>query len=284
MGAVPTIIVCVDVRGDVADHGLEVRHVTVRFGGILALEDVSLTVRPGEVLGIIGPNGAGKTTLFNVVCGFVRPARGAVVFQGATHDRARPYRLAGLGVGRTLQGLGLFPGLTALQNVMAGATTRARAGFWSALGGLPRSAHDEAALAARARSALSRLGVTEGIDRLPSTLPYAVQKKVALARALVAEPSILLLDEPGSGLSDKEMSDLGTLIRHLAHDDGLAIALVEHHMDLVMSVCDNVVVLELGRVIAYGTPDEVRADPAVTAAYLGEEAPAEVDHIDVTDG
>jgi branched-chain amino acid transport system ATP-binding protein len=265
-------------------RGLEVRNVTVRFGGILALEDVSITVAPGEVVGIIGPNGAGKTTLFNVVCGFVRPTRGSVVFNGTVQEHVRPHRLAAHGVGRTLQGLGLFPGLTAEQNVVAGATTRARAGFWSALGGLPRSSHDEADLAGRARSILAGLGVREGLSRLPATLPYAVQKKVALARVLVAEPSILLLDEPGSGLSDAEMSDLGLLIRQLA-GEGLAIALVEHHMDLVMSVCDRVVVLELGRVIASGTPDEVRADPAVTAAYLGEEATGPVDHVDdVIDG
>ncbi|HVM67792.1 MAG TPA: ABC transporter ATP-binding protein [Acidimicrobiales bacterium] len=270
--------------GGLADRGLEIRNVTVRFGGILALEDVSVTVAPGDVVGIIGPNGAGKTTLFNVICGFVRPTRGAVRFHGDVQERVRTHRLAELGVGRTLQGLGLFPGLSAQQNVVAGATTRARAGFWSSLGGLPRSTHDEAELAARARSTLAALGVTTGLDRLPATLPYGVQKKVALARVLVAEPSILLLDEPGSGLSDAEMSDLGVLIRRLAAD-GLAIALVEHHMDLVMSVCDRVVVLELGRVIAEGTPDEVRADPAVTAAYLGEEATGPVDHVDdVIDG
>jgi branched-chain amino acid transport system ATP-binding protein len=268
----------------VADRGLDIRSVTVRFGGILALEDVSVHVRPGEVVGIIGPNGAGKTTLFNVVCGFVRPSRGTVAYNGEAQERIHPYRLAGAGVGRTLQGLGLFPGLTALENVIAGATTRSRAGFWSALGGLPRSAHDESALAERARTTLADLGIIDSVDRLPATLPYAVQKKVALARTLVAEPRILLLDEPASGLSNAEMADLGALIRRLAERDGLAIALVEHHMDLVMSVCDRVVVLELGRVIADGTPDEVVADPAVAAAYLGEEATGPVDHIDVSDG
>jgi len=255
----------------------------VHFGGILALESVSVQVRPGEVVGIIGPNGAGKTTLFNVVCGFVRPSSGEVSYGGVPHQRIRPYQLAAAGVGRTLQALGLFPGLTALENVMAGATTRSRAGFWSALGGLPRAAHDEDALAERARGALAGLGITSDVDRLPATLPYAVQKKVALARALVAGPKILLLDEPASGLSNTEMSDLGSLIRRMAEDDGLAIALVEHHMDLVMSVCDRVVVLELGRVIASGTPDEVVVDPAVAAAYLGEEATGPVDHVDAGD-
>ena len=255
----------------------------MHFGGILALEDVSVQVRPGEVVGIIGPNGAGKTTLFNVVCGFVQPSRGVVSYDGQPQHRVRPDHLASAGVGRTLQALGLFPGLTALENVMAGATVRSRAGFWWALGGLPRAAHDDAALADRARAALAGLGVVDDIERLPATLPYAVQKKVALARALVAGPKILLLDEPASGLSNAEMSDLGSLIRRMAQGDGLAIALVEHHMDLVMTVCDRVVVLELGRVIASGTPDEVVVNPAVAAAYLGEEATGPVDHVDADD-
>jgi branched-chain amino acid transport system ATP-binding protein len=254
-----------------AELGLEIEDVTVHFGGVVALDEVSLSVRPGEVVGVIGPNGAGKTTLFNVVCGFVRPTTGTVILDGAVQGRIHPHRLASLGVGRTLQGLGLFPGLTALENVMAGATIRSHAGFWSALGGLPRSSRDEDALAERARAALDDLGVDAG-GQLPATLPYAVQKKVALARALVSEPRVLLLDEPASGLSNAEMTELGSLIRRLAEENRLAIALVEHHMDLVMSVCDRVVVLELGRVIASGSPAEVKADPAVTAAYLGEEA------------
>jgi branched-chain amino acid transport system ATP-binding protein len=273
----------VEKQGATAELGLEVRDVRVHFGGVVALDDVTVEVRPGEVVGIIGPNGAGKTTLFNVVCGFVRPTTGSVRFDGAVQERAQPDHLASLGVGRTLQGLGLFQGLTALENVMAGATTRSRAGFWSALGGLPRSSRDEAALAGRARAALAALGVVDAVDRLPATLPYAVQKKVALARALVSEPRVLLLDEPASGLSNAEMAELGSLIRRLAEDDRLAIALVEHHMDLVMSVCDRVVVLELGRVIASGTPEEVQVDPAVTAAYLGEEATAARGEVVVTD-
>ena len=257
--------------GASAGDGLVVEGLTVSFGGLRALDELGLRVGPGEVVGVIGPNGAGKTTLFNVVCGFVRPTTGTVKFNGDPQGRIHPHRLASLGVGRTLQGLGLFPGLTALENVMAGATIRSRAGFWSALGGLPRSSRDEDALAERARAALGDLGV-EARGQLPATLPYAVQKKVALARALVSEPRVLLLDEPASGLSNAEMTELGSLIRRLAEENRLAIALVEHHMDLVMAVCDRVVVLDFGQVIAEGTPEEVKADPAVTRAYLGEEA------------
>jgi len=266
----------------VAQGGLEVVNVTVRFGGLTALDRVSLEVRPGEVVGIIGPNGAGKTTLFNVACGFVRPSRGNVRYDGVTLSGHRPDRLAGLGISRTLQALGLWHGLTVLENVMAGAASRARAGFWSGLSGLPHSQADEAALAVRARASLAELGIEEFALRLPTTLPYAVQKQVALARALVSEPRLLLLDEPASGLSAAEMTDLGARIRALRGRMG--VALVEHHMDLVMSVCDRVIVLELGQVIASGTPAEVKADPLVTSAYLGEEATAATGPVGAGDG
>jgi len=257
----------IDTAGDA---GLAVENVTVLFGGLSALDEVSLEVRPGEVVGIIGPNGAGKTTLFNVVCGFVRPSSGRVRYGGTVVTRIRPERLAALGIARTLQALGLWPGMTVLENVMAGATVRSRAGLGWALSGLPPSVRDERALAGRAMAVLDELGVAEIAGRLPGTLPYALQKRVSLARALVSEPRLLLLDEPASGLSSAEMASFGRQIRTLAGRMG--IALVEHHMDLVMTVCDRVVVLELGRVIASGPPEVVKADPAVTAAYLGEEA------------
>ena len=267
--------------GNVTQGGLEVVNVTVRFGGLTALDRVSLEVRPGEVVGIIGPNGAGKTTLFNVACGFVRPSAGSVRYEGRTLGGHRADRLVGLGISRTLQALGLWHGLTVLENVMAGATNMSRAGFWSGLSGLPRSVTDEAALATRARAELAELGIEEFALRLPTTLPYAIQKQVALARALVSEPRLLLLDEPASGLSSAEMADLGERIRTLRGRMG--VALVEHHMDLVMSVCDRVVVLELGQVIASGTPAEVQADPLVTSAYLGEEATAATGPVGASD-
>jgi branched-chain amino acid transport system ATP-binding protein len=250
--------------------GLEVDAVTVRFGGLTALDGVSFNVGLGEVVGVIGPNGAGKTTLFNVACGFVRASSGRVTYDGRTLGHHRPDQLRGLGIARTLQGLGLWPGLTVLENVMVGVP--ARAGFAAGLLGLPRSAGDERRVAAAARATLAELGIDDAADRHPSTLPYAVQKQTALARALASEPRLLLLDEPASGLSADEMSDLGARIG--SRRDRMGVALVEHHMDLVMAVCDRVVVLELGRVIAVGTPAEVQANPAVTTAYLGEEAAA----------
>ena len=244
------------------------RDVTVTFGGITALDSVSLTALPHRVVGVIGPNGAGKTTLFNVACGFVVPDTGTLSWRDHELHRLRPHQLAGLGIARTLQGLGLFDHLTVLDNVVVGADRHARAGFWSGLLGLPRSGRDERELRERAGAVLDELGIAAYAGRLPGSLPYAVRKKVSLARALVAEPELLLLDEPASGLSADEMDGLGELIRGLA--DRMTVLLVEHHMDLVMEVCDDIVVLDFGRVIATGSPAEVRDDPAVLAAYLGD--------------
>ena len=251
---------------------LEVRDVTVRFGGLTALDAVSLTAAPRQVTGIIGPNGAGKTTLLNVLCGFVRPATGEVSLGAASLTGLPPHRLASLGIARTLQGVGLFRGLTVLENVMAGATSQARAGFWSALLGLPRSDRDERALRQRSLAALDRVGVAGEAGRLPDQLAYGLRKRVALARALVTGPRVLLLDEPASGLSEAELPELGDLITELAED--ASVVVVEHRMDLMMSVCQAIAVLDFGRLIAHGTPEAVQADPAVTDAYLGTEAPA----------
>jgi branched-chain amino acid transport system ATP-binding protein len=259
--------------GGAVDDGLGLHGVGVRFGGLVALDDVSLTVGPGRVLGVIGPNGAGKTTLFNVACGFVRPDTGRLTLDGRPLH-PRPHRLARLGIARTLQGVGLFAGLTVLENVMTGATRAARAGFGSALFGLPRSDRDERRLRARALELLDELGVGAYAGALPGALPFAVQKEVALARALAAEPRLLLLDEPAGGLGGDDIERLAKLIRRLparSSPQPCGVMLVEHHMDLVMSVCDEIVVLDFGRVIARGTPDQVRDNPAVTEAYLGAE-------------
>jgi len=254
-------------------HGsvLEVNDVSVRFGGLTALDGVSLTVAPGEVAGVIGPNGAGKTTLLNVLCGFTRPNKGEVLLNGRSYHHLRPDQLAGLGIARTLQGVGLFGRLSAVENVMVGANSRARAGFLSALLGLPRSSGDERRLRQEALQALDRAGAREVADARPGELPFGMRKRVALARAIVARPKLLLLDEPASGLAEGELAELGKLIRDLAAETSLVI--VEHHMDLMMSVCDSLVVLDFGKVISRGSPQQIQADPAVAAAYLGASGP-----------
>jgi branched-chain amino acid transport system ATP-binding protein len=253
----------------VNDGSLDIQRVTVRFGGLTALDDVSLTAPPRQVTGIIGPNGAGKTTLLNTACGFVRPESGTVSFDGQPLTGVRAHRLAGLGIARTLQGVGLFGGLSVVENVMVGATSAARAGFWSGLFGLPRSDRDERRLRDRAMQALDQVGAAHLADSMPGTLAYGLRKRVALARALVGRPRLLLLDEPASGLPENELGELGELITKLAADAGVVV--IEHRMDLVMSVCDTIYVLDFGKRIAVGTPEDIQADPAVTAAYLGAE-------------
>jgi branched-chain amino acid transport system ATP-binding protein len=250
--------------------GLVVTEVAVAFGGLIALDSVSLSVEPGEVVGVIGPNGAGKTTLFNVICGFVRPDSGTITFGGKQLRNHQPHDLAKAGIARTLQGVGLFGGMTVVENVMVGAQSAARADFVSALFGLWRSSREEARLRKRALDLLEELRIAEYAGRYPPTLPYAIQKRTSLARSLMADPTLLLLDEPASGLSQAELEELGKLIRELQAKMG--VLLVEHHMDLVMSTCDRLVVLNFGRVIAAGTPAEIQANPDVTTAYLGHDA------------
>ncbi|WP_017571063.1 ABC transporter ATP-binding protein [Nocardiopsis halotolerans] len=246
---------------------LSAEGVTVRFGGLTALDDVGIRAVPGTVTGLIGPNGAGKTTLFNVLSGVLRPTAGTVTWKGAPPPGRRPHHLARAGIARTFQGLNLFPMMTVLDNVVVGADRLAAGGPLSLLTGLGRHHRDERELRSRAMAALERFGAAEHAHQLPATLPYGVQKQVALARACVGEPEALLLDEPASGLSGGQIDALADQIRDFGRD--MAVVLVEHHMDLVMRVCDHIVVLNFGRVISTGTPAQIQADPLVAQAYLG---------------
>jgi branched-chain amino acid transport system ATP-binding protein len=264
--------------GEASDQSLALtlQGIGVRFGGLVALEDVSLQVPAGTIVGVIGPNGAGKTTLFNVVCGFVKPNSGAMTLNGRS-VQPKPHQLNNLGISRTLQGVGLFNGMSVLENVAAGATHTAKAGFASAILGLPRSDKDERRIKTEAMALLDELGVAKYAAAYPAMLPYALRKRVALARALAAKPRLLLLDEPAGGLSKEDIAELATLVLGLPkRSDACSVLLVEHHMDFVMKVCDSIVVLDFGRVIATGTPQQVQDNPAVAEAYLGAEVTDEV--------
>jgi branched-chain amino acid transport system ATP-binding protein len=247
------------------DTVLSVHNLSVNFGGLKALNGVNLELKRGEVLGLIGPNGAGKTTVFNALCGIVTPASGSLNLYGKDVAWPKPYQLARRGIARTLQGVGLFPDLTVSDNVMIGANRFAESGLIRA--SLGTNSKDEKRLRERAQAALERVYVGGVSERRADTLSYPDTKRVAIARALVAEPEILLLDEPAGGLGAQDIEWLNSLINNLKARTSIII--VEHHMDVVMSVCDRIYVLNFGEIIASGTPSEVRNNPAVIEAYLG---------------
>jgi len=248
---------------------LRVHNVGVRFGGIVALDDVSFDVARNCIVGLIGPNGAGKTTLFNCVSRLYRCDCGDIVFDGKSLLCVPRHRIAVLGIGRTFQNLALFGTMTVLENVMIGHHCRMRSGFLSNALRLPRVGRDESAATDKARALVEFLGLKAVAGARVSDLPVGTQKRVELARALASDPTLLLLDEPASGLNHEEVGVLGAVIRDIRDRLGVTILLVEHHMNLVMSISDRVVALDFGRKIAEGTPDEVRAHPEVIQAYLG---------------
>jgi ABC-type branched-subunit amino acid transport system ATPase component len=257
-----------------AEPLLSIRDLTKTFGGVRAVDGIDLEVPAGEITALIGPNGAGKTTLFNLLCGVLEPTAGSVMFAGQDVTGAPPHRLAALGIARTFQNLELFADLSVADTLRVGAHRHLKGGVISAALRLPRFWSDERAADARASAALERFGLSDHAERPATALPYGLQRRVELARAVAAEPRLLLLDEPMAGLSGAEASDVGHMIRGLV-DEGLTVLLVEHHMVTVMRISDTVVVLNFGELLAAGKPEAIQADPAVIAAYLGDDESAE---------
>jgi branched-chain amino acid transport system ATP-binding protein len=253
---------------------LSVRDVTIRFGGIVALDTVSFDVPAGSVYGLIGPNGAGKTTLFNCLSRLYGYQSGDILFKGASVTACSSHDIARLGIGRTFQNLAMFATLSVEQNIMVGAHCRSAAGFVATCIRTPAVRREEDRLRRRAGEIVDYLGLGAVRHTAVAQLPFGVQKRVELGRALASEPTLLLLDEPAAGLGHEELAGLGALIRDIRDRLNITVLLVEHHMNLVMSTCDRLAVLNFGRRIAEGTAEEVQAHPEVIAAYLGAAAHA----------
>ncbi len=251
---------------------LQAENVGKHFGGVQALEGVSFAIQAGEIYGLIGPNGAGKTTLFNVLTGFTTPDTGRISLDGKALNALRPDAIARLGIARTFQNIRLFANLSALENVMIGRHVRTRAGVAGAILRSAAQRAEEAAIEARALALLDYVGIAARANLLAKHLSYGDQRRLEIARALATDPRLLALDEPAAGMNATETRALGQLLERI-RADAVSIFLIEHDMRLVMGLCDRVLVLDFGRRIAEGAPREVQHDPAVVAAYLGEEAP-----------
>lgn len=250
---------------------LKVEQITRHFGGLTAVNQVSFTVNSHEIFGVIGPNGAGKTTLFNMITGLIPSSSGELIYREEKITYARPYQIAKRGIARTFQNLRLFKNLSVLDNVIIGHHLQTHHQFFADLFGLKPSKKQENFVIESATNLLELVGLTQGLKRPAGSLPYGDQRRLEIARALALKPEVLLLDEPVAGMNLSEKGDLSHLIKQLRDQFNLTILLIEHHVPLVMGLCDRIAVLDFGQLIALGDPETVRNDPAVIEAYLGDE-------------
>jgi len=253
---------------------LKLEGVSMTFGGLRAVNDVSLSLRQGELVGLIGPNGAGKTTVFNMITGHYKPTRGRIWFAGQEITGLAPNRITALGIARTFQNIRLFKGMTVLENVLVAHHVRLQASLWSALFRLPAYTREEEAMRQQAMELLREVGLEGFADAEASSLPYGLQRRLEIARALATRPRLLLLDEPAAGMNPEETRDLTAFIGRIRERFGLTILLIEHDMKLVMGICERIHVLDHGVTIAEGSPEAIRTHPRVIEAYLGEDEEA----------